>query len=294
MMRTSHARLGLAAAVLMFAGATSAQAQFGLVSESQELQAGREADAQIRQKYRVSSDPSYNRLVQTLGRRLASVSERPNIPWTFRVLDSNELNAFSVPGYVYMTTTTLEATRGDQDMTAGVIAHEIGHTTGKHSVKQMEKGALGGLLVGLLGGKNKTISGLAGVATNLVMLGYSRGDENDADKRGVRYLVQAGYDPNGLVRFFEMLQSKGDKGGSGIASYFRTHPPTADRIKRVREEIAKNGGSSGNFAHRSYPTDDQYVDPNNSRSRLDLRNNGAYRRRRDNQYRDPYSLDPYR
>ena len=134
---------------------------------------------------------------------------------------------------------------------------------------------------------------VSGVAANFVMLGYSRGDENDADKRAVRYMMKAGYDPNGLARFFELLQAKGDKGGGGVASYFRTHPPTADRIKRVREEIAKNGGSSGSYANRSFPADDQYVEPN-SRSRLDLRNDGAYRRRRDNQYRDPYTLDPYR
>src|SRR2546421_2459132 len=139
MIQTRSARLSTIAAVFMVGSVGAAQAQFGLVSESQELQAGREADAQIRQKYRVSSDPSYNGLIQTLGRRLTSVSERPNIPWTFRVLDSNELNAFSVPGYVYMTTTTLDATRGDQDMTAGVLAHEIGHTCGKHAAKQMEK-----------------------------------------------------------------------------------------------------------------------------------------------------------
>ena len=290
MKRQYGARLGIAAVALTFAMAP-AQAQFGLVSERQELEAGKQADAQIRQKYRVSSDPAMNRLVQTLGRNLAAVSERPNIPWTFRVLDSNELNAFSVPGYVYMTTETIRQSRGDRDMIAGVFAHEIGHTTGKHSVKQMEKGALGSLLVGVLGGRNRTISGLASVAANLVMLGYSRDDENDADKRAVRYMVRAGYNPNGLVRFFEMLQSKGDRGGGGVASYFRTHPPTGDRVKRVREEIAKNGGSSGNRAYRSYEDDryfqdDRYYEPDR-RTREDLRYDGTYRfdrRRRD--YRD--------
>ena len=294
MIRTHNARLGVLAAVLTFGAVPAAQAQFGLVSESQELQAGREADAQIRQKYRVSSDPTLNRMVQTIGRRLASVSERPNIPWTFRVLDSNELNAFSVPGYVYMTTATIQAAGRDQDMIAGVFAHEIGHTTGKHAVKQMEKGAIGSLLVGLLGGKNKTISGLAGVAANLVMLGYSRDDENDSDKRAVRYMMKAGYDPNGLARFFELLQSRGDRGGTGLASYFRTHPPTGDRVKRVREEIAKNGGSSGNFAHRSYLRDDPNYD-SGRRRRDDLRSDGTYRyerrRRQVDPYRDPYDWD---
>ena len=256
MIRTHKMRLALAVAVMTLA-APAAQAQFGLVSESQELQAGREADAQIRQKYRVSSDPTMNRLVQTLGNDLAAVSERPNIPWTFRVLDSEELNAFSVPGYVYMTTATIRAARGDRDMIAGVFAHEIGHTTGKHAVKQMEKGTIGNLLLGtLLGRSGSTVKALGGLAANLVMLGYSRGDENDADKRAVDYMIRAGYDPNGLVRFFDMLNQKGGSSAGGVMTYFRTHPPTGDRISRVKQEIAKHGGSSSGMAYRRYPEEE--------------------------------------
>src|SRR5262249_20314038 len=148
-------------------------------------------------------------------------------------------NAFSVPGYVYVNTGLLETVKDDQDALAGVIAHEIGHTCGKHAVKQMEKGAIGDELIRIIGGRNSVSKGLAGVATNMVMLGYSRDDENDADKRAVRYLVRAGYDPNGLVRFFEVLNEKEGSGGGGVSSYFRTHPPTADRIKRVKQNIAK-------------------------------------------------------
>ncbi len=291
MIRTHSTRIALAALVMTMAAPT-AQAQFGLVSESQELQAGREADAQIRQKYRVSSDPAMNRLVSTLGSRLASVSERPNIPWTFRVLDSTELNAFSVPGYVYMTTETIRSAGGDRDMIAGVFAHEIGHTTGKHAVKQMEKGTLGNLLLGtLLGKSGSTVRALGGLAANLVMLGYSRGDENDADKRAVRYMLKAGYDPHGLARFFELLQTKGDRGGGGLASYLRTHPPTGDRVKRVREEIAKQGGSSSSsgMAYRRFPEEESEA-ARQERLREERR---QQRLREQRLRRDPY-FDPYR
>ena len=130
-----------------------------------------------------------------IGRRLVAVCERPDLNWTIRVLDSRELNAFSVPGYVYITTATLNAMRDDQDAIAGVLAHEIGHTCGKHAAKQMEKGAIGSLLVGLIGGRNRTVGSLANVAANLVMLGYSRDDENDADRRAVRYTTKAGWQP---------------------------------------------------------------------------------------------------
>ena len=219
-----------------------ASGQLGLVSERQELEAGRQADAEIVRKHRISRDPYWNNLVRHLGRRLAAASERSELPWTFRVIDSDELNAFSVPGYVYVNTGLLEAARADQDAVAGVIAHEIAHTTGRHAAKQMEKGTIGALLVGLIGGRNRTVGTLANVAANLVMLGYGRDDENDADRRAVRCMLRAGYDPNGLVRFFEMLERRGDRGGGGLATYFRTHPPTGDRIKRVREIISQERG----------------------------------------------------
>jgi predicted Zn-dependent protease len=254
-------------AAITSAAVAPAAAQFSLVSEKQELEAGQQADQQLTQKYRLSSDSYWNSTVKRLGSRLVRVCERPNIPWTFRVLDSNELNAFSVPGYVYITTTTLETIKGDQDAIAGVLAHEIGHTCGKHARNQMEKGTIGGLLVGILGGKNKSISGLASVAANLIMLGYSRNDENDADKRAVRYTLAAGYDPNGLIRFFQILEQKGDRGGGGVASYFRTHPPTGDRINRVKQEIAKQGGSTNSNAYRRSRNQNidfpESYDPNN-------------------------------
>jgi predicted Zn-dependent protease len=240
-MRTRH-HLFLCALALLVVSAPKARAQFGLISQKQELDAGREADAQTRQQYRLSRDRDYNGLVSHLGKRLARVCERPDIPWTFRVLESKEINAFSVPGYVYVNTGLLDAVGDDQDALAGVIAHEIGHTCGRHAVKQMEKGAIGGLLIDLLGGRSRSVHSLANVAANLVMLGYSRDDENDADRRAVRYTIRAGYDPNGLVRFFEMLERKEGSGGGGLLTYFRTHPNTGDRIKRVREEIRKEEG----------------------------------------------------
>src|SRR2546425_1971551 len=107
MVTTRTPRLILAAFLML--AAPAAQAQLGLVSQSQELQAAREADAQITQQYRVSRDSNYNNLLRTLGTRLTRVCERSDLPWTFRVLDSNELNAFSVPGFVYVTTTTIDA-----------------------------------------------------------------------------------------------------------------------------------------------------------------------------------------
>jgi predicted Zn-dependent protease len=249
------------AAAISITAAPPARAQFG-VSEKDELNAGRSADAKITQQYRVSHDSYMNGLVTHLGRRLAAVSERPNLPWTFRVLDSKELNAFSVPGYVYVTSATIEACGKDQDALACVIGHEIGHTTGRHAVKQTQESTVGSLALGLLFGRsNRTVQSLAGLGANLVMLGHSRGDEYDADKRGVRYAYEAGYDPEGLIRFFRILEEKGGSGGRGIAEYFQTHPNTPDRIRRAQEEIDKlqrggsDRGSSSNPSRRDSDRD---------------------------------------
>jgi predicted Zn-dependent protease len=247
-MKTLNMRLSaIAVTIALLMAASVAQAQFALFSEKDELEAGKKADSQIQQQQRISSDRYYNRMVDHLGRRLVSVCERPNLPWTFRVIDSRELNAFSVPGYVYVNSGLIDSIRDDQDALAGVIAHEIGHTCGKHAVRSMEKQTVGGLLVGLLGSRNKNTGGLASVAANLIFLGYSRDQENDADKRAVRYRARAGYDPNGLVRFFEMLQSKEGSGGGGPVTYFRTHPPTGDRIHRVKQnnEVEQSNRANG-------------------------------------------------
>ena len=130
------------AAITSFAVAPAA-AQFSLVSEKQELEAGQQADQQLTQKYRLSSDSYWNSTVSNSAVGWLKSASGPTFPGRF-VFNSNELNAFSVPGYVSVPQTTLETVRGDQDAIAGVLAHEIGHTCGKHARNQMEKGTIGG------------------------------------------------------------------------------------------------------------------------------------------------------
>ncbi len=214
-------------------------AQADLIGERQELQMGDDAARQIEAQYRLSGDSRKRRLVETIGQRIAAASSRPNLPWKFRVLDTSEVNAFSVPGYVYVNTGLMDFVGGDRDELAAVIAHEVAHTTRKHAVRQTEKSMIGSLAMQLLfKDKRSTASGLANVAANLALLGYSRKDEFEADRVGTEYLMQAGYDPNGMVRFFQKLRAREGKESRGLTTYFRSHPPTSDRIRKVQEYVA--------------------------------------------------------
>ena len=235
--RTLH--ILLISTILAAVGVTQAQA--GLVSESQEMQMGRDAAKQIEARYRVSTDKKAIALVQQMGRRIAAVSSRPKLPWQFKVLETKDVNAMSVPGYVYVNRGLIDFVAGDNHQLAAVVAHEIAHTTGKHAVRQYEKQLGLSLGIQILLRKSDARK-LGGFAANLALLGYSRSDEFDADKNGVRFMTAAGYDPNGMVRFFQRLQQRQGKDSGGLTVYFRTHPPTSDRILRVKKEIASLKG----------------------------------------------------
>jgi predicted Zn-dependent protease len=212
------------------------QADARLIGEKTELRMGRDAAKQIESQYKVSNDKAANDLVAQMGRRMAAVSSRPNLPWQFKVLETKEINAFSVPGYVYINRGLLDFVGEDRDALAGVIGHEIGHTTAHHAVRSAEKQIKYSIALKLLL-KGDNAQQLGSIAANLALLGYGRKEEYHADKLGVEYMAASGCDPNGMLRFFNKLQAKEGKEPGGLAVYFRTHPPTADRITRVQQEI---------------------------------------------------------
>lgn len=214
----------------------AAQVQAGLISEKSEIQMGRDAAAQIESKYRVSSDRNLTAKVQSIGRKIAARSSRPNLPWQFKVLENKDVNACSVPAYVYVNSGLIDFIGGDANMLAAVIGHEVGHTAAHHAVHSAEKQLAYSLVIQFLSKKGDAQK-LGNVAANLALLGYGRQDEFEADKLGVRYMRSAGYDPNGMLKFFQKLQQKEGKGSSGLAVYFRSHPPTSERIERVKQEI---------------------------------------------------------
>lgn len=217
--------------------------QLSLISESREVQMGREYDAEIRTSLGLYPDSGLQRYVQELGARLAAVSERPNLPWAFRVVDDPVVNAFALPGgFIYVTRGILAHLRSEAQL-AAVLGHEIGHVTARHSVSQLSKQQLAqvGLVVGTLVSPDfERYSGLASAALGVLFLKYSRDDESQADDLGLRYIRRGRYEPHEMPEVFTMLDrvSQGAAGGGRVPEWLSTHPNPANRRERIAQKIA--------------------------------------------------------
>lgn len=213
------------------------------VSQQQEIQMGQEYSQQVNAQLPIVSDPEINRYVNLLGDQLASHTSRADLPWRFYVVDSKEVNAFSLPGgYVYVNRGLIERT-SRMDELAGVLGHEIGHVVKRHSIKQMEQaqGAnVGVTLACILTNicNNQAAAAAINIGGTAVFARFSRSDEAEADKEGVANVIKAGISPNGMVTMFEKLIAERKSQPSAVEGWFATHPLEEDRIAAVRAEIA--------------------------------------------------------
>jgi predicted Zn-dependent protease len=220
--------------------------QIAMVSEEQEIAMGREADQQVLQQLGLYDDQKVQAYVNKLGRQLAADSERPNLPWTFRVVDDPVVNAFALPGgFIYVTRGLMTHLTSEAELVS-VLGHEIGHVTGRHSVEQMSKAQLAqiGLIAGMvLKPELAQFGDLAQTGLGLLFLKYGRDDETEADSLGLRYLVRENYNPNEMPQVFETLrrvsesQSQGKQGR--VPNWLSTHPSEANRIQAISGQIAK-------------------------------------------------------
>jgi len=213
-----------------------------MIDTASELSLGRKMDAKVRKDMKISDDPAMRRRLEDIGRKVALYSDRKDITYHFTVVKNDQINAFAVPGgYVYVHSALMQAATDDE--LAGVVAHEIGHIAARHSVKQLQADMgyrmVLNVALGLTG--QSYLNQATDIVYNLVNLGYSRKDENEADKLAVRYARRAAYNPYGIVTFFQKLQAEARrKGGDQTIPFLSSHPQTKDRIQRVLDEIQKN------------------------------------------------------
>ncbi len=206
--------------------------QLSNLSDADEVALGQSIDRQIKTQVRISHNSRANKLVQDLGQLLVRSSDRPDIPYTFQVVEDRSLNAFAtMGGFVYVHTGTIAAADNLAQL-ASVIAHEIGHIAGKHALEQMRQMAIARGIATVAGVQDDRLVNL-GVQLAL-RLPRSREDEFDADRRGVFNLARAGFAPQAMPAFMEKLEQ-----GSG-ATFLSTHPATADRIVALNEIIRQH------------------------------------------------------
>jgi predicted Zn-dependent protease len=215
--------------------------QISLVGEGSEINMGKEADQQVAAQLGLYDDESLQRYVSDIGMRLAKASERPELPWQFRVLDDPSVNALALPGgYVYITRGMLAHMTSEAQL-AGVLGHEIGHVTARHAVVRMSKAQVAniGLLAGMIIRPDlQQLGQLASGGLELLFLKYSRDDENQADELGVRYMTRADYDPSTLPDVFRTLQKLGEAESRGkVPGWLSTHPDPGNRAQRIAQMV---------------------------------------------------------
>lgn len=203
---------------------------------------GREYAAQIAQQLPLISDPEVVRYINVLGDSIASLTARADLDWHFYVVNSDEVNAFAVPGgYIYVNRGLIAHAETMSEL-AGVLGHEIGHVVKRHSIKQMEKAqganigiTLGCVLTGVCGtpGAGDAIN----IGAGALFAKFSRQDEMEADSEGFYYVMRAGIDPNGIIRMFQTLMRERQVRPSGVSAWFLTHPLEEDRIADVQRLI---------------------------------------------------------
>ncbi|BAZ49459.1 peptidase M48 Ste24p [Nostoc sp. NIES-4103] len=214
--------------------------QLSNISANQEVDLGKRINQElVSGDVRLNRDPEINRYVQQIGRRLAANSDRPNLPYTFQVVQDNSINAFAtLGGYVYVNTGLIKAADNEAEL-ASVIAHEIGHIGGKHVVRQMQQKAVqSGLLTAAGLDRNTAVNIGVQLARDLPR---SRQYEYEADQKGLRSLTRAGYSPSAMVSFMKKLLGK-----SSTPTFLSSHPGTSDRITALQRSI-KAQPSSGQY-----------------------------------------------
>jgi beta-barrel assembly-enhancing protease len=208
------------------------------MTDAEEQELGKQVSDKIRARYGVVQDANVHRYVSLVGLALAQGSTRPNLPWTFIVLDTDGVNAFAAPGgYVHITRGALALIKNEAEL-AGVLGHEIVHITEKHTVRSIQKSSAVQM------GASETLSGSSALMQrvvtasydNIVERGFGRAEENESDEKGIALANKTGYAPNGLVGFLTTLKDR-NKDAKEKRGLFASHPEMQERLDRIGKQI---------------------------------------------------------
>src|SRR5437762_7296798 len=210
------------------------------ISLEKEIAMGRQLSAEIERQVKLIDDPTITEYVNRVGQNLVRNSDA-KVPFTIKVVESDEINAFALPGGFFYVNSGLILAADDESELAGVMAHEIAHVAARHGTEQASKAELINfasiplIFMGGVGGF--ALRQAAGFLIPMQFLQFSRKDEAEADYLGLQYLYRTGYDPGAAVSFFEKLQAKESARPGSVSKMFSTHPPTGDRIEMTKKNI---------------------------------------------------------
>jgi predicted Zn-dependent protease len=219
-----------------------------LVSVQDEIDIGRQANAQVKKQFRELRQPEVTEYVRDIGRRLLRGTPGPHYPYSFTIADYREITALALPGGPVWVNRGVLQSATNESQVAGVLAHEIAHVAQRHAANQLTKAVIArwglGLLGGLLG--NTGGAGAAQVAASLLANGaflkFSRDDERDADRVGLQILTRAGWDGRGMTELFDILRRQGRRDPGAVAVFLSTHPSPEERIRALRADVARRRG----------------------------------------------------
>jgi predicted Zn-dependent protease len=212
-------------------------------SVQKEIALGKEMAQEVERESKLLDDPVVTEYVNRLGQNLVRNSDA-KVPFTIKVIESEEVNAFALPGGFFFVNSGLILKADNEAELAGVMAHEIAHVAARHGTRQATRGQLvnyGSIPLIFMGGwAGYAVRQAANLAVPLGFLKFSRGFEREADMLGLQYLYKSGYDPTAFVDFFEKIQAMEKKKPGTVASIFSSHPMTSSRIKAAQKEIQQD------------------------------------------------------
>ena len=207
-----------------------------------EIRMGKEYSQQVEASVKMVQDPVVTEYVNRIGQNLVRNSDA-QVPFTIKVIDSDEVNAFALPGGFFYVNSGLILAADEEAELAGVMAHEIAHVAARHATRQITRAQWANIgtipLIFVGGGIGYAVRSVAGLALPMTFLSFSRGFEAEADYLGLQYMYKSGYDPQAFISFFEKLQAKEKRKPGTLARAFSTHPQTPDRIEKSQGEIGR-------------------------------------------------------